>query len=35
MEFENGIIFGASLREKICRVRRQVSFMIDGELVEF
>jgi len=35
MEFENGIIFGASLREEDLQSPQAGSFTIDGELVEF
>jgi hypothetical protein len=35
VEFENGIIFGASLREEDLLSPQAGSFTIDGELVEF
>ncbi|HXB62893.1 MAG TPA: hypothetical protein VNU94_08610 [Acidobacteriaceae bacterium] len=35
MEFENGIVFGASLREEDVQGPQAGSFTINGELVEF
>jgi hypothetical protein len=35
IEFENGIVFGLSLREEDLQIPQAGSFTIDGEMVEF